>query len=217
MFNSLVYLLMTQELLVAQSKRVQAADAELVRRALAEGGAEAFCELVSRYKGMVMGQVLQIVRDYHAAEDAAQEVFLKAFKSLGALDKAESFPSWIITIARNTALTHVARRKDASIEDVTETPDGERAMENFLPPDESADPGEVISRREITAKVMKAVNELPEAYRATVYLKYLKGHTCAEIAGMQGEKLGVITSRLTRANAMLRDKLASVIKGGLFQ
>jgi len=198
-------------LVTLPDKGVRPSDAELVQRSLCEDDGDAFGELVERYKGMVMAQALHIVREYHAAEDAAQETFVKAYRSLSSLERPEAFAGWLSSIARNTAVTAASAKKHASLEAAVGEDDAPR---DILPPGETGDPEVLSLRRETVSRVLAAVDELPPAYRSTVFLKYLKGYTCAEIAEATGEKIGVTTSRLTRANAVLREKLADIAKEG---
>jgi RNA polymerase sigma-70 factor (ECF subfamily) len=186
---------MGQGLLVAEGKKTAVlTDAELVSASLGSHGTVMFGELVSRYKGMVMGRVYAIVGDYHEAEDIVQETFLKAFRSLGGLRNPSDFCSWVGTIARNTALSAAAgRRPPAS---------GPRTA-----PEGDADPGERAVRTEEQSAVISAIESLPEAYRSALYLKHIKEMTCREIASAQGVSVGVITSRLSRGMAKVREKL----------
>ena len=175
-------------------------DAELVRRLLREGGTEAFTVLVGRYKGMVMGRAFSILRDHHEAEDACQEAFVKAYRSLGQLAEPAGFAPWLGTIARNTALRRAGKRRPVPSEAVAD-PDGQ--LEHA-----EADPALSAARRELYERALDEIEELPESYRSAVYLRYLKGHSCREIAEIQGVAVGVVTSRLTRATEELRRRLA---------
>ena len=191
-----------------KSTSLPASDADIVSASLGEGGAEAFCELVRRYKGMVMGRVFTIVRDHHEAEDLAQETFVRAYRSLAQLKESARFSGWLASIARNLALRRASERKPASLDALSEAKGDGRAIAH-------ADPLDAASRRELYERVLREVEDLPEAYRSTVYLRYLKGCSCREIAEIEGTQVGVVTSRLTRAGAMLRRRLAPILgKGG---
>lgn len=189
-------------MVTTETAGVPLSDAELVASSLEEGGAEAFSTLVTRYKGMVMGRIAAIVKDHHAAEDLAQDTFVRAFRSLAQLEDPAGFASWLGTIARNAALRWTSTRKPVSLDSL---PEGEAP---------TADPAENASRREIHQKVLEAVESLPEAYRGTVYLRYLKGMSCRQIAAVQGIEIGAVTSRLSRAADMLRNKLIPFMSGG---
>jgi RNA polymerase sigma-70 factor (ECF subfamily) len=205
---------MRQELLLIERMTgAPASDAELVSASLSAGGAEAFCELVRRHKGLVMGKILTMVRDFHTAEDLAQETFVRAYKSLPQLKEADGFAGWLAAIAGNLAKTALSARKSVSL-DAPAGGSEEAGRDAFSPADKSAGPHETASRQDLYKKVLSAIENLPEEYKATVYLKYLKELTCAEIARIQGTNIGTVTSRLTRATAILRERLAPVLRGG---
>jgi len=195
-----------------------ASDAALVAATLGSGGSTAFGELVRRYKGMVMGRVYAITGDWHEAEDLAQDAFVRAYRALGQLQRPSEFGSWLGVIARNLARTSAARRRPASLEGVASAGDGDgdgdAGIDSIVPP-ETADPREAASRRELYERVVREIESLPESYRSTVYLRYLKGRSCREIAEIEGVSTGVVTSRLTRASAALREKLAPLAGEGL--
>lgn len=77
-------------------------DAEIVRAALL-GDRGAFAALVARHERAVWATAWRVLRDDHAAADAGQETFLKAFHRLGALRRPELFGVWLLRIARRTS------------------------------------------------------------------------------------------------------------------
>ncbi len=197
---------MRQDVALTERKtKAPPSDAELVRRLLREGGTEAFTVLVGRYKGMVMGRAFSILRDHHEAEDACQEAFVRAYRSLGQLAEPSGFAPWLGTIARNTALRRAGKRRPVPSEAVTD-PDGQLE----LPATAEADPVLSAARRELYERALDEIEELPESYRSAVYLRYLKGHSCREITEIQGVAVGVVTSRLTRSTEQLRRRLAQL-------
>ncbi|MCX7806482.1 MAG: sigma-70 family RNA polymerase sigma factor [Planctomycetota bacterium] len=134
------------------------------------------------------------LKDPHLAEDAAQEVFLRAYGALARLRSPESFGAWILQIARNYSSRETLRS-------------GRRSkVEEILP----GKPGDVEDRAAgeedlRAACVLELVERLPEPARHTVLLKYRQGLSCREIAEMEGVPVGTVTSRLSRALLQLRE------------
>jgi RNA polymerase sigma-70 factor (ECF subfamily) len=190
---------------VQRKTRSLESDAELVARCRAapEVG-EAFRRLVDRYRGMVMSCACSILRDRHEAEDVAQDTFVKAYAALASLRDPAGFCPWLMTIARNTALTRASKKAPVSMDP------NARADDHRDVASSADDPATAVSRRELHALVLSELDSIPDHYRRAIYFRYLKGYSCREIAQIEGKEIGVVTSRLTRATAILREKLAKL-------
>ncbi|MBE7462361.1 MAG: sigma-70 family RNA polymerase sigma factor [Planctomycetes bacterium] len=169
-----------------------AADAECIQAVLA-GQRERFGELVGRYQRVVYGVVFPYVREPHRAEDLAQEVFVNAFSALAQLREQARFLPWLLQIARHRA-SREARRQSAR-------------PESALHPEMDVPEPEPNPDRARAADVLAMVEELPEPYRQTMLQKYQQGLSCKQIAQAEGVPIGTITSRLTRALAVLRNAI----------
>jgi len=161
-------------------------DGQLAERARA-GDRRAFAALVERYQGLVIARAYAVLHDRAEAEDAAQDAFLRAFRSLGQLRQPEAFVSWLLKTVLN-----VARR---------------RASKRARHPTSLLDAA-VADRREPHPEVLDAIAALPEGYQQVIHLHYSQGCSCEEIARLLGLQTGSVTSRLTRARQMLRKMLS---------
>ncbi len=175
------------------NQRIQpAADARCVADVLA-GKRERFEELIERYQDAVVAVVRGYVKDHHAAEDVAQDVFVNAYTALAQLRQPNLFFPWLLQIAR-----HRAAQSGRKI--------SRQSVERPLTDDEHI-PKDVPQESERAGQVMGAVEQLPEPYRNIIILKYERGLSCKEIAEQENVPIGTITSRLTRALMMLRTGL----------
>lgn len=170
-------------------------NAELVGAVL-EGDRASFAELVRRYQRMVLAIAWQALGDHHAAEDAAQEAFVAAYRKLGSLRDPARFGPWMMKIVRRTALRIRERRR-------LRTEPLESAGDPPGPAD--ADPLD-----EELQRLLEAVTRLPDHERVVVMLRYLDGHSVASIAEMTGRPLGTVTKQLSRAVARLKESLEEV-------
>lgn len=154
--------------------------------------------LVHSYADEVLGLCGAMVRDRHAAEDLAQDVFGRAFAGLEGF-RAEASPrTWLLRIARNRCIDHLrARRRDPWGGAADETdPD--------VQPDEAPLPPDLILRR---ADVEDALSELSEGERALVVLRFKNGLDYAELAHAFGLKEGAVRMRVSRALGKMRAAL----------
>ncbi|MBI3829089.1 MAG: sigma-70 family RNA polymerase sigma factor [Planctomycetes bacterium] len=176
----------------AASAYAFAADAACVRAVLA-GQKERFEELVGRYQNVVYAVALGYMKDAQRAEDLAQEVFINAFANLAQLREPDRFLPWLLQIARNRSYREAHKAAARPEQALSE------AHEPAAP-----GPNQDVQR---AANVLALVEELPEPYRGTLLMKYRQGLSCKEIAESEGVPIGTITSRLTRALAVLRTAL----------
>ena len=166
-------------------------DAELVKAVL-DGDKAAFAVLVKRYERPVRATALNVLSDYHKAQDTAQDAFVQTYENLLALRKAEAFGPWLMKITHRCALDSLRRKpKAAPLETAAcaaiENPDG-RLEE---------------SKQRLLAAVMK----LPKAERQVVMLRYFSSRSVKEVADIAGRSLCTVTKQLSRAHKRLRNIL----------
>ncbi|HYF52312.1 MAG TPA: sigma-70 family RNA polymerase sigma factor [Planctomycetota bacterium] len=172
------------------SARASHADADaLCIAAILKGDRQRFAELVERYQRLVYVVVRGYIADAHAAEDAAQEVFVTVFNNLASLREPGQFQGWLLQIARHSA-ARSGRKQDRRI-------DREALVTDAAAPEAETPRVSVLCKLE----------ELPEPYRSTLTKKYVQEQSCKEIAVEEGVKIGTITSRLARGLEMLRTAL----------
>ncbi len=177
-------------------------DAALVAEALA-GGMEAFGPIIERYKDAVFGVALARLRNFHDAEDLAQQAFIEAYECLPRLKDPNRLGAFLRSIAIHRALNHLRGR--GRFVDIASIPE---------PPAEDTAP-HLLEQRE---RVMAAVSRLSKAQRETVTLFYVSGYTLQEIAAIQEVPVGTIKYRLHEARNRLKkewmDMVGEVIKDG---
>lgn len=166
-------------------------DADIVK-AVVNGDRAAYAKLVERYEHSVRAVATRILGDVHAAEDAAQEAFVKAYEKLGSLRKGSAFGGWLLKIARNEALT-IVRRRSYNREKVN--------LDELHVPSRD---GQLDDESQI---LLKAVTKLPKHERNVIMLRHFTGHTIRDISEITGRSVGTITKQLSRAHARLRRQL----------
>jgi len=181
-------------------------DAEIVT-AVRNGDREAFSILVRRYQDRIIAFCFSMLVEKEAARDAAQEVFIKAFKGLAGFNGCASFATWLYMIAYNHCCTLLQRGRMARMESLDGMPMPEReAAEKKLNAEKPA--GEDISQ--LTAE---ALNSLPAGYRAAISLR-LQGADYQTIAEGLGVSVDSVKARLRRARILLRARLRHFLPAG---
>ncbi|MEO5941567.1 MAG: sigma-70 family RNA polymerase sigma factor [Candidatus Limnocylindrales bacterium] len=165
--------------------------------AVLAGDRDAFRVLVERESAAVIRACHRILGDIHEAEDAAQETFVMAFRSLAGWRADGPFGAWLTRIAVRIALRRAQKRRDVSWIDPT---DPDRPLD--LPG--GPDPAASSLRAERSADVRSAVARLDEPYRETVALRYFGELSLDEIAVQTGRPLGTVKTHLHRGLIRLR-------------
>lgn len=180
----------------------------LVRQAQA-GNKKAFEELVVIYQEKVYTLSYYLAGNHSDAQDLAQEVFFKAYNSLGSFRLEADLGTWLHRITINTwsNMRRLQSRNQAlSLDDPVQTENGE--MERPLADsDPTRDPAVALEEKEVQVMVQQALRALPEEYRAVLVLREMEGYTYEEIAGIMRCSLGTVKSRLNRARQALKEKI----------
>jgi RNA polymerase sigma-70 factor (ECF subfamily) len=180
---------------------------QLVRLAQ-EGSPAAYEELVAKYQTKVFSMALSFTRNREAADDLAQEIFLKAYLALPRFHGKSEFGTWLYRIAINHVrdfLRKKGRAKEVSLDDVPEISFSDR---------EQSEKAEQEREREARRTLVQTfVRSLPEKYRVIVTLRDIQGLAYDEISRILKLSPGTVDSRLHRARRMLRVKLAPYMTG----
>ena len=171
--------------------------------AVLAGDREAFRALVDRESAAVIRACHRILGDIHEAEDAAQEAFVTAFRSLASWRGDGPFGAWLTRIAVRIAIRRAQRRRDVTWIDPAD-PAGGRDVAG------GADPAAISILAERAADVRAAVARLDEPYRETVALRFFGELSLDEIAAETGRPLGTVKTHLRRGLLRLR----TAIDGG---
>jgi len=195
---------------------VDAASAEAERaivRRLRAGDATGLEALVNAYAGRVYRLAHGITRDAFDAEEVVQDVFLTVARRIEDFEGRSALGTWIYRIATNAALNKRRGKRfelETSLEEHLPTfrEDGHREGDrSFLLADWSGTPEETLLAGEGRAVVSRALEALPEHYRAIVVLRDVEGLSTEEVAEALGESVGSVKSRLHRARMALREIL----------
>jgi RNA polymerase sigma-70 factor (ECF subfamily) len=174
----------------------RAEDPVLVDATLA-GQPEAFDELVTRHRRRVYQVCYRFGQGHEDASDLTQEVFLKAYRSLGSFKGESSFKTWIYRIAVNVGLTRVSRK----------APDSTPIQAFHAATDPTADYEEALDRPRVAARVREAVERLPPKQRAAVVLRMLEGLTHEEAAQVLNCSVGTVKANVFHGLRRLRTLL----------
>lgn len=157
---------------------------------------------------------LRLTGSADAAEDLVQETFLRAFRSWEQFTPGTKARSWLFTICRNVFLRQQqrGRRHDEILEEETGRGPGMGGTEvPALNPvwlsTMGRDPEGAFFSSIVDAKVLEAIDDLPEEYRTAVVLSDLEGLSYNEVAELMDVPVGTVKSRLFRGRRKLQKEL----------
>lgn len=173
-----------------------------------KGDEAAFAEIVKRYRSPITNYLYRFLNDYEEAVDLSQETFVRVYFAIERYHTEYAFSTYIYRIATNLAISEIRKRKRRKLISLTGLFqfDNEDAKD-FQPPDEKPLPDENLLDGEQSRTIAKAIETLPEKYRAPVVLRDVEGKTYEEIAQILQLGLGTTKSRISRARGLLREKL----------
>ena len=164
------------------------------------GDKDAFAKLVEKYQRPVYSVCYRMLGTPTAAEDAAQEAFIRAYLALDRYDPNRSFATWILSIASNYSIDQLRKKKVTIL-----------SMDNekygwMAPPDPGPSPEKAAIDKEKSALVQAILTDLPETDRAAVILQFWHDYSYDEIAETLGLSSSAVKSRLFRARRLMAEK-----------
>lgn len=168
---------------------------------VAAGDTDAFTALVEAHQERLLRLCERLLGDVEEARDAAQEVFLKAFRKAGETRPLGQVYTWLYRIAVNHCLNKLRRRKLVRFLrfERLEADSGEPDAPAFDPPDASPDPAAALEARRRWHVTRKAIAKLPDNQRSVLILARFEGLSYRQIAEVLGVTQGAVESRLFRA------------------
>lgn len=175
---------------------MDASDGDLVASAR-EGRREAYDELVRRYAAKISAVCGSRMGRRGPVEDMTQEAFMRGYRALATLEEPEKFGSWLYGIAVRACLDWLKSKARSQVSLEALGPAGEAAHVPDGAPDE-----------ERQKRVLDGVEGLPEIFREVVMCFYYKKQSYQEMSAMLGITPAAVNARLTKARALLRERLA---------
>ena len=174
----------------------------LIERCL-KGDQSAWDSIVSLYWRKVFNVAYKFVGRHDEAEDLAQDIFLRLFKSLKTFDRRANFSTWLISVSRNLCIDHYrSMRREHEI--VTHDVD----VVALAQPSAIDSPHTMLERRDRVALLRAALDKLAPSLRTAVILRDIQELTYQEIAVRLGVPEGTVKSRINRGRTELARQIA---------
>jgi RNA polymerase sigma-70 factor (ECF subfamily) len=189
----------------------QDSDAEVMLRAKA-GDQSAFDYLVQKYRRPIVSFMYRMARNAAAAEDLAQEVFLRVYRSRESYEASAKFTTWLYRIATNLAVNHArdTRHERPEVQVSLDEPDEDSGTTIELP-DGTLNAEQQMVRRERMLAIRKRVEALPEQQKLAVIMHKYQQMDYKQIAEVLKKSESATKSLLFRAYETLREQLKEFI------
>ena len=161
--------------------------------------AEAFRELLSRYRKSALALAYQMLGHAEDAEDAAQEAFVRVFQAMPQFRGQASFSTWLYRIVTNTCLGRIRRRRDSL------------ALDSVAEPKGADSPSQQVADGLMTRQVLR---QMPPGLQAVLLLRVEGGLSYREIAEALGLPIGTVRSRLSKARIAFRKLWSELAEAG---
>ncbi len=186
-----------------------AMDEEALIQDAQHGDLDAFNRLVLAYQSPVYNVALRILGDEAAADDAAQEAFISAYKAIGSF-RGGSFKGWLMRIVTNACYDELRRRKrrpQEALEELNPLGEPEEVDSAGFLPSEDEEPEAAAERTELARALKDCIQGLAFEFRVVAVLVDVQGYNYKEAAEAIDKPLGTVKSRLARARARLQECL----------
>lgn len=190
--------------------RIQSGESdEALMARIAEGQVEAFETLLNRYERAVTTFCYSFLHDRHVAEDVAQEVFMRVYRSAERYRPTAKFTTWLYKIAANLCINEQKKQRVHQTRSLDEPigpdPDGSRIVEKIAK--NTSLPISKAAKREAGRLIEEAITSLPDEQRITLVLVEYHGLSYREIAEILEVTTSAVKMRVKRARENLRQLL----------
>jgi len=173
-----------------------------------DGDENALPVLIKNNLDLVFNFVRRMVKTEHDAEDITQESFVKVWKKSATYRRGSRFSPWLLSIARNTALDFLKKKKEFVFSQF-ESDDGGNFLEAGLADPEPL-PDEIFSRAGLVLQVQTALAQIATEQREVIVLRHESNMTFEEIGDIVQRPLNTVKSQYRRGLQVLREILISV-------
>jgi RNA polymerase sigma-70 factor, ECF subfamily len=175
------------------------------------GDEDAFQELVETHQHRVVGTCARMLGDDAEAEDVAQQVFIRIWKSAARWEPSAKFTTWMYTILRNLVFNECRRRARHPARSLDAVQEEGEQPQQFEDSSVKA-PNTLLLEIEMQEAVARAIEELPETQRMAVILRRYQDVSYEEIAEVLELTVPAVKSVLFRARTELREKLRKYLE-----
>jgi RNA polymerase sigma-70 factor, ECF subfamily len=192
----------------------EAPDAELARR-VAAGDHAAFETLMRRHNRALFRTARAILRDDAEAEDALQEGYLQAYRTIGSYRGEARLSTWLARVVANQALMrlrkHARRSAIVPLQAGLAVDDIDQKAEGSMTASMEQEPSRSAGRAEVRKLLENRIDALPGAYRAVFMLRAVEEYSVEETAAILQIPEATVRSRFFRARSLLREGLAAEV------
>jgi len=183
-------------------KKSETTDTKRLITRIVSGDQHAFQTLIEKYQRLVSHIVFRMIPNASDGKDICQDVFMKVYQNIGNFRHESKLSTWIATIAHNTCLNYLQKKKIPLFEDHTSN--------EITIDDVSGDqifPDMVTESRDLSRRLHREIQELDVKYRTILTLYHLDEMSYAEIGKVMNLPPGTVKSYLFRARKQLKDRL----------
>jgi RNA polymerase sigma-70 factor (ECF subfamily) len=191
-------------LLPAGAVQTEDEDARLMQL-VGAGDTSAFERLVARHQSLVIGTVARMLGNNSDAEDLAQQVFVRVWKSAKRYVPKAKFTTWLLKITRNLVFNELRRRNRQTLVPIQNEPDAEEIQ---LVDEQTQLPDAAALQSELQRAIDDAIGQLPESQRLALVLRRYHDLPYEEIGEILGLSVPAVKSVLFRARTELRQRLS---------
>ena len=170
-----------------------------------QGDTDALRQLIEAHQHRVIGTVAKMLGDDSDAEDIAQQVFIRVWRSAARYEPTAKFTTWLFKITRNLVFNELRRRKRHPALSLDATTEDDRPMQ--APDPGTKSPDDVLLNDEMQKAIQRAIDELPEIQRMAIVLRRYDDIPYEDIGEILGLSVPAVKSVLFRARTELREKL----------